>query len=335
MTTASVTAQSIFRVGVLVLLMMILVPAPRGRAAESRAPTLVEVAGHSTVEGDRIALGQIARIEGSDRDLAARLETVPLGQSPLPGDSRNLTETDLLLRLRQSGIEATSIRLLFPEKATVVRRAVTIEAGQIREMVANFLQQHLPRSDAACTVKDIRVPDRIVLPSGKVKYEIYSAHQGALIGTFPVAIDFKVNEKHEKKVWATVTVEALTDVVVTVRPLGRFRPITEADIEVRRVDMADLPADAIGNPEDVIGKRTRVAVQSNMVLRTDLVELPPLVKRGDMVTILVQSEGLMITALGQVNKTGRQGERIPVVNFDSKKVIFARVLDANTVEVEY
>jgi flagella basal body P-ring formation protein FlgA len=60
-----------------------------------------------------------------------------------------------------------------------------------------------------------------------------------------------------------------------------------------------------------------------------------LVKRGDLVVILVESNGLKITTLGQVKKKGRLGERIPVVNMDSKKVLHARVIDSNTVKVDF
>jgi flagella basal body P-ring formation protein FlgA len=50
---------------------------------------------------------------------------------------------------------------------------------------------------------------------------------------------------------------------------------------------------------------------------------------------LAEIGGIKITALGQVKKKGRLGERIPVMNFDSKKVLYARVLDSNTVKVEF
>jgi flagella basal body P-ring formation protein FlgA len=72
-----------------------------------------------------------------------------------------------------------------------------------------------------------------------------------------------------------------------------------------------------------------------MPLRADNIELPPLVKRGDFVTIIAESENLKITTLGQVKKRGCIGERIPVVNLDSKKVLHALVVDANTVKVDF
>jgi flagella basal body P-ring formation protein FlgA len=101
------------------------------------------------------------------------------------------------------------------------------------------------------------------------------------------------------------------------------------------MDLADLPANIVSDPEAVLGKRTKRVVGAQVPLRTDLIELPPLVKRGDMVVILAESNGLKITTLGQVKKKGRLGDRIPVVNMDSKKILHARVIDSNTVKVDF
>jgi flagella basal body P-ring formation protein FlgA len=101
------------------------------------------------------------------------------------------------------------------------------------------------------------------------------------------------------------------------------------------MDLANLPADVIIDPEAVLGKRTKRAIGAQTVLRQNLVEFPPLVRRGDVVVIIVETEGLKATALGEVKKKGRIGERIPVINFDSKKILHARVVDANTVKVDF
>ena len=111
--------------------------------------------------------------------------------------------------------------------------------------------------------------------------------------------------------------------------------INTNDIEMMRMDLAKLPSDVITDPEVILGKRTKRAVGGKTPLRTNLVEFPPLVKRGDVVVIIAESSGLKITALGQVKRKGRLGESIPVINYDSKKILYARVLDSNTVKVEF
>jgi flagella basal body P-ring formation protein FlgA len=104
---------------------------------------------------------------------------------------------------------------------------------------------------------------------------------------------------------------------------------------MQKLNLADLPSNVITDPEAVLGKRTKRAIGAKTVLRTNLVEFPPLVKRGDIVVIIAESEGLKISALGQVKKKGALGDRIPVINFDSKKILYAQVLDSNTVKVDF
>jgi flagella basal body P-ring formation protein FlgA len=124
-------------------------------------------------------------------------------------------------------------------------------------------------------------------------------------------------------------------VVITKKPLGRHKPITEDDITVLKMDLAKVPSGVITDPDAVLGKRTSRAIGSKTVLRTDLVEFPPLVRRGDVVEIVAETQGFKVTALGQVKKKGALGERIPVMNFESKKVLYARVMDSKTVKIDF
>jgi len=43
----------------------------------------------------------------------------------------------------------------------------------------------------------------------------------------------------------------------------------------------------------------------------------------------------LATALGEVKKSGRRGERVKVINLNSNKRIFARIIDENTVKVDF
>ena len=70
-------------------------------------------------------------------------------------------------------------------------------------------------------------------------------------------------------------------------------------------------------------------------MRSDHIELPPLVKSGDIVKIVIESDGFKITTLGKAKQKGRRGEMIKVINVDSRKAIYARVLDSTCVKVDY
>ena len=64
-------------------------------------------------------------------------------------------------------------------------------------------------------------------------------------------------------------------------------------------------------------------------------EGPILVKPHDMVRMVAQIGAMRITALGEALQEGRAGQTIRVQNVDSKKIIAARVIERQLVEVDY
>jgi flagella basal body P-ring formation protein FlgA len=70
-------------------------------------------------------------------------------------------------------------------------------------------------------------------------------------------------------------------------------------------------------------------------LRRDQIELAPVVKRGDIVQVVAETPVLRISVKGMAKQDGAKGDRIKVVNLRSKKVIYAQVVDGQTVSVEF
>lgn len=296
---------------------------------------IIRVHDRVEIDGDEILLGQIAAIESSDPLWIQQLKGIVIGRAPLPGKARQYDQRYLEMRLKQQHVDLSAVVLEAPQIVEVARSGVKIEETELKQIVSDYILQNIPRDNKTVRIKAIRVPQRIILPKGRVAYKVAAPRNPELMGKCSIAVEFSVNGHSQKKVWATADIEILGPVVVTRKPLGRHKPITEDDIELQTMDLANLPDSVITDPGAVLGKRTRRAIGAQTALRADLVELPPLVKRGDLVVIVAESNGLKITTLGQVKKRGRLGERIPVINMDSKKILYARVIDSNTVKVDF
>jgi flagella basal body P-ring formation protein FlgA len=299
------------------------------------AATRIHVSTMTQIDGAQILLGKIAKIEGNDPLLLKRINGVVIGRSPLPGRRREIEPSLIKRRLKQNKIDPDQLVLQIPAQVFVERSFIEISRDKIKFLVSEYISNNLINNLSDARIKDIRVSENLKLPGGRITYTVKPPRSNDMAGKIPFAVNFEVNGKFYKRVWATATVEIFTHVVVTKKPLGRHKPITEDDIEMKKMDLAKLPSNVITDPEVVLGQRTRRAIGSHTVLRSNLVEFPPLLKRGDVVRILAEIGGIKITALGQVKKKGRLGERIPVMNFDSKKILYARVLDSNTVKVEF
>jgi len=288
-----------------------------------------------TVSQDTIKLGNIAEIEGTDHSLIQHLEDIVIGQTPLPGHCRTIHEDYVKLRIKQNGIDLSHIDLHIAETITVTRSCLEIPKEKIEKIVLAFIYGQLPWEKDRVTVKTVHVSSEAILPQGEVTYRVVPQKEMDFLRTIPLCVFFKVNGELAKKVWATVKLEVLTEVIATKRPLRRCQLITEDDIHLQTVDLTKVQSDVLTNPQEVLGKRTKRPISGNVLLTSDHIELPPMVRRGDVVLILAESDGLKITALGQVSKRGCRGDRIRVVNLDSKKAVYARIVDSNTVEVDF
>jgi flagella basal body P-ring formation protein FlgA len=308
-----------------------------GSTAELLATPLatIRVRDRVEIDGDEVLLGQIAEIQGSDLQLIRHLEGIVIGNAPLPGKLRQYDESYLKMRLKQYHIDLAGVILEVPEHIEVLRSCIKIEKQKIEEIISNFLIQNISQKNKNLRIKEIQVPEEVLLSKGQISYKVTAADNQPLRGKCSIAVEFSINGYDQKKIWASATIQVLGPVVVTRKPLGRYKPIGGDDIQLKTMDLSDLPDDVITDTEEVLGKRTKRAIGAQVPLRADTVELPPLVKRGDLVVIVAESKGLKITTRGQVKKKGRLGEQIPVVNLDSNKVLYARVIDANTVKVDF
>jgi flagella basal body P-ring formation protein FlgA len=301
-------------------------------AADVTSITLLEAV---EIDGPSIYLGQIAQIDGHDLQLIQQLNDVAVGKAPLPSRSR-VVETDYVkLRLKQNGFNVAALNLNGSGHVKITRSYIEVGKAEIEKIISDYLYHEALQGEPSANVKAVRVPDHLILPKGHITYQVDPPKHTNFLGKIPLSIQFHVDGKLRKKVWAVATVEMFIDVVVTKRPMRKHKPIDEDDVEFQKMDLAELPSNVITDPQDVIGKRTRQTIGSKAVLRTDLIELPPIIKRGDVVVIVVESKVLRITALGKAKRRGRLGERIPVENFDSKKIIYAQVVDSRTVRLEY
>jgi len=136
------------------------------------------------------------------------------------------------------------------------------------------------------------------------------------------------------KEFSTVArVKTFDQVVVAKRMLDRHQKITEDDIQTQRVETTNFRRHFFRRDEAIVGHRTRQIIQKGKVIFANMVELPPVVKRGDVVKIKIILKNVEVTALGQALEDGRLGQTIHVKNISSGKRLQAKVINEKTVKV--
>lgn len=76
-------------------------------------------------------------------------------------------------------------------------------------------------------------------------------------------------------------------------------------------------------------------IKAGQVLTPNVVKAQKLVLRGQHITIIAQSGSLYLRTKGKTLMDGQQGQTIKVANLNSKKLIYARVVSAGIVEINF
>ena len=278
-----------------------------GIAASSAGAARVAVHPTAAVAGSRVHLGEIADVTGRDAQLVDRLKGLVVGTAPLPGRSRRFDRDYIVSRLKQQRVDLDGLQVDIPEQVEISRKKVVISCEKIRRVIAEKVYERLPEPKNRTRIKTIRIGQDVVLPDGRVTYTLDFSKTGNRSDAIPVCMVFRVDGKVSKKLWVTVQLEIFEQVVVARHPIKRRQVITETDVQLAERDVAGMGNVGIRQVEAVIGKRARRSIRAGRVLQADLVELPALVRRGDVIAIVAESKGMKITTLGQARKDGRRG----------------------------
>lgn len=298
------------------------------------AVTTVMVPAHAQVNSDMIVLGEISEIEGEDATLIEQLKSVTLGKSPLPGELRGISAAYLESRVRQDGIDPAAVALHVPEKVEVARKTVIISPKEVEEIVRSFILKKMTWDPNLTSVK-IAPVDSISLAAGTIAHEVTPRRNEDYLGSITLGLVFMVNGKAEKKIWVNAEIDVSRKVVVCNRTLPRNHVISQEDIRLDTLSLKEFPEDVITDPLEAIGKRTQRTVDVNSPLKFKCLEVMPLVKRGDLVTIVAESDMVKITTQGVAIENGGKGEMVRVINTGSQKEVYGTVKDTRTVVVDF
>jgi len=210
-----------------------------------------------------------------------------------------------------------------------------VSVQDVTELVTRSILERFPSAQWQVQVTNVRLQGKLQVPQGHLTYELIPRTRHLSPGPVSLTVVVRVDGKPARRLLASATLRVSRQVVVAAAPLVRHQTVTPADIRLAEVNVAQLPEDVITNPQDVVGKRLRRNVSIGTPLHGRLVEAPTVVKRGDVVMIVAQSSAVSVTVQGQAKEDGAVGEQIRVLNLSSRKEVYAKVLDENTVRVDF
>jgi flagella basal body P-ring formation protein FlgA len=210
-----------------------------------------------------------------------------------------------------------------------------LDRSEIARYLENEMQKALGDERKVVRVKELQGGERVTVPPGHLSWEAKIPDRFYQGGAVPVSLILRGNGEKDREIRVQARVEIYADVVMAKTSLRRHQTIGERDVQLVNKNITLFPGDVATGLEEVLGKRMVLSVNPQEILRKSMVEVPPLIRKGDRVTLLVENAHFKITGTGEAKEDGRAGERIRVINMSSQKEVFGRVVNGHTVQVDF
>lgn len=164
---------------------------------------------------------------------------------------------------------------------------------------------------------------------------LWTRPASALIGKATIPVQIIEGGEVIDQIYSTVRTRVFHRVWVADCNLSRHQSIDRRHVHAEMRETTDMVKTPLLSTDSVVGKRTRRVVAKDRILSMDMLETPPMVRRGDRVTVKLLHNNLEITLNAVAKEDGWSGDFIKVRDTRSGNELVAEVVSSSEVQVHY
>ncbi len=285
------------------------------------------------VKGEAVLIGDVARVRAAMPEVVKLVAAVRVAAAPDIEKSTRVTADEVRAGLAKLPLDMSAIAIGGAPSVVVSRSGQVIRPGALQAAVRSHVLEHLglPADDVVCEM--VRVPRAFAVAAGAVTYSVVPIGDKPYAGYQTFSVGLRVDGAEVRTERVSVKIRLFRPVAVARRRLGRDELIQDEDVTLERREVTSSVGSYYVRSGDVVGKRATRSVSAGVVLTDVMVGEPLAVRRNDYVTLVARRGRVRVRTKCVVLKDASVGERVDVMNQDSKKVIRARVVGPNLVEL--
>ena len=289
----------------------------------------------ATLDVGRITVGHIAEVAGDDTTLAAEIGGLRIGATPWPGNARRVTRSDIAMVLARKDISPRRITWAGAEACTVSVRVTRVRGEEIAAAARACLRRLPALREQGVTIALRQTPrDRLLPATGEEPTLDCTVDEiNRPWGKVRVFVRLRSGERVQATVPVHFQITCSRQVVVASRAVARGAIIGAEDLDMRSVILgAGQGADSYHfDAGQVIGKKAARPLLAGVPVGRSAVAEPYAVHKGEMVSIVLSSDYLRITAKGVAQSDARVGEAVPIEVLISGRRLMCRTVGVGEV----
>lgn len=318
------------------LIAMILFPAivmAQVRTLESQLEKVyVYLKGEAEATTGQVLLGEVAEVSGFNEKLIGSLNRLPLGPAPMPGESMTLAKADIRRSMVAHRIDPVNVALVGENLVEIKRFGRKITKEDIAPLVENYVEQSWVNSQVRTEIIYSRLPEEMTVQNNEFDLQVLDPVRPRVCGSIALSLAALENDRVLVRIPVSLKVRAFGKVAVMNRDVRQGELLSPDDFSLTEQEITRNNSNPVRTAEQAAHKKLKRTVKAGQILTLNHLEIPPLIERGDEITLIVQYRGIRVGCLGKAWEKGRLGDRIMVRNQYGKNLM-GEVKDAHTVMV--
>jgi len=217
-------------------------------------------------------------------------------------------------------------------------RGYAVDEMELRKQIEQHIQTKVAQRLDELNVKKVRQEIKIQLPHSVSKlkpclsrFEFKGLRQERPWGRTNLQVRCKSAKPYSLRV--TVNVEVWAKLYVATFSLPRGHVMTNSDLTQRELELSRLFATPIANKGEIVGMETKRSIRDGRILERKMFNLPLMVRRGDVVSLHLDSGNVSVTTTAVSLEDGRKDSLIKVRNENSGEILTVRVVGSGLVRL--
>jgi flagellar basal body P-ring formation protein FlgA len=304
--------------------------ADAGAGSASPSPVSIRFRDQSTVDGERIRLGDVARIIAGGERAVAELETLEVAKSAGFGLTRSLDTEVLFARFLQPFAK----RYTFDYDQKTIRvstRAQKLSMDTLSRVIDAFVADMPNRSGEIRHWEIARAPGEIMVPTTPHSLEL-SFSGAKRKGKVDMVLAIRTEARVMRNIPLTLNLRVEEPVLVAKKQIDRDTPLDASNVSIEMRETTNMNEIAVGNPRKLIGFLAKVTINPGRIITPRVVSMPPAVKRGQEAKIVYRNGGVSVTADAVCRQDGLPGQIITAKSLVSQRLVRVRVTEDGWLE---
>jgi flagella basal body P-ring formation protein FlgA len=302
---------------------------------------IIELKDAAEVSTSVVRLGQVAKIHDADSAVVERLSAITLFPAPSTGKSKTIDFETIRERLAAQGVALSEIEFSGSSQVSVSGGRFDDSSGEgnsagseltqrrAEELVTSAVRQYLREKAPSLGTVQIELkltPKQVAALSAALsaRVEITGGNE-PYSGEQPFRARFFDRQGRRTEFQVLCRVRPLPQVVVPAANLPKGHVVRADDLSLKQQPATANAANYLEQPGLVVGQETRRTLRAGEPISAIDVRGVPLVRRGDIVTVVARNQGIVVRTDARAMADGSLGQPIKLVSLDGRRELSALV----------